>query len=336
MERLKKNLVVALGLGVAVYLVLAVVSGLDDLRAALASFDYRLIPAILGLVALSYAVRFVRWAYYLRLLGVRVPLGTNAAIFAAGLSITISPGKLGEVLKSVFIKDVTGAPVARTAPAVVAERATDGTGMVIWGLLGALAFDFGPWVLLAFLAITVVGIAMLRSKKLSLLAERVLERLPLLNKLAPHVGTFHGASNELLALRPLVVGTAISFVCWGLEILAVYVCSVGVGAQIPFLMVVFIFAVSSLAGALFFTPGGIGVAEAGLAGMFGTVAGLSRGSAVALTFIIRLATLWFAALVGIAGLFVVRRVVGEPIERAADRAVVSADAGPEVRADREL
>ena len=336
MERLKKNLILALGLGVAVYLTLAIASGLDELRAALADFDYRLIPAILGLVGFSYVVRFVRWAYYLKLLRVRMPLAQNAAIFAAGLSMTISPGKLGEVLKSVFIKDVTGAPVARTAPAVVAERATDGTGMVIWGLLGALAFDFGPWVLLAFLAITVVGIAMLRSKKLSLLAERVLERLPLLNKLAPHVGTFHGASNELLALRPLVVGTAISFVCWGLEILAVYLCSVGVGAQIPFLMVVFIFAVSSLAGALFFTPGGIGVAEAGLAGMFGTVAGLSRGPAVALTFIIRLATLWFAALVGIAGLFVVRRVVGEPIERVADRAVASADVGPGAGGDREL
>jgi glycosyltransferase 2 family protein len=336
LERLKKNLILALGLGVAVYLTLAIVSGLGELRAALAGFHYRLIPTILGLVAFSYVVRFVRWAYYLRLLRVQMPLAQNAAIFAAGLSMTISPGKLGEVLKCVFIKDVTGAPVARTAPAVVAERATDGTGMVIWGLLGALAFDFGPWVLLAFLAITVAGIAMLRSKRLSLLAERVLKRLPLLNKLAPHVGTFHGASNELLATWPLVVGTAISFVCWGLEILAVYLCSVGVGAQIPFLMVVFIFAVSSLAGALFFTPGGIGVAEAGLAGMFGTVAGLSRGPAVALTFIIRLATLWFAALVGIAGLFVVRRVVEEPIERAAEEAVVSVDAGPEVRHDREL
>ncbi len=336
MEKLGRNIVLAVVLGVAAFAVLSVFADFGKVSAALSGFNLALIPAVLGLVTLSYAGRFVRWLYYLKVLKVSVPLGQNAAIFAAGLSMTISPGKLGEVLKSVFVRQASGAPIARTAPAVVAERATDGTGMVIWGLLGALAFDFGPWVLLAFLAITVVGIAMLRSKKLSLLAERMLERLPLLNKLAPHVGTFHGASNELLALRPLVVGTAISFVCWGLEILAVYVCSVGVGAQIPFLMVVFIFAVSSLAGALFFTPGGIGVAEAGLAGMFGTVAGLSRGPAVALTFIIRLATLWFAALVGIAGLFVVRRVVGDPIERAADRALASADVGPGARGDRDL
>jgi uncharacterized protein (TIRG00374 family) len=68
-------------------------------------------------------------------------------------------------------------------------------------------------------------------------------------------------------------------------------------------------------------PGGIGVAEAGMAGMFRTVAGLSGGTAVALTFVIRLATLWFATLLGVAGLFVMRRIIGEP----ADTAVAEAE-----------
>ncbi len=313
MERLKKNLVLTLGLGIAVYLTLAVLSGLDDLKTALADFDYFLIPAILGLVSLSYVVRYVRWAYYLRLLRVRVPVGKNAAIFTAGLSMTISPGKLGEVLKSIFIKDVTGAPVARTAPAVVAERATDGTGMVVWGLIGALAFSFGAWLLLFFLALTAFGIAVLRSKRLSLLVEKTLLKLPLLKRLAPHLGEFHGASNELLALRPLTVGTIVSFCSWGIEILAVYLCAMGLGVGKPFLVVVFIFAVSSLAGALSMLPGGIGAAEAGLAGMFASVAGLPSSLAVALTLVVRLATLWFATLLGLVGLLLVRRILGEPL-----------------------
>ncbi len=325
MERLKKNFILALVLGLAVYLVLAVVSGLEDLRDALSGFDFFLVPAILGLVSLSYAVRFVRWTYYLRLLKVRVPLRANAAIFAAGLSMTISPGKLGEVLKCVFIKDVAGTPVARTAPAVVAERVTDGTGMVLWGLLGALAFSFGPWLLLLFLALTGVGIAVLRSRRLSLLAEKALRKLPLLDRLAPHVGDFHGASNELLAFRPLVVASGISFLGWGLECAAVYLCALGVGAEEPLLVVVFVFAVSSLAGAASMLPGGIGAAEAGMAGMFTAVAGLSGGLAVALTFIVRLTTLWFATLVGVAGLLLVRRVIGEPL----DAAVTKAGTSPE-------
>ena len=312
MERLRRNLALTLALGAAVYLILAVFSDFDKLVAALGSFDYTLIPAILGLVALSYVGRFFRWTYYLRVLKVSVPTGINAAIFTSGLSMTISPGKLGEVLKSVFVRRVSGTPIARTAPAVVAERATDGTGMVLWGFLGAFALNLPPWTMLAFLALAVFGIAVLRSKRLSLAAERVLSRLPLLNRLAPHLGDFQGASNELLATRPLLVGTAISFFSWGLECTGVYLCAVGLGADRPFLLIVFVFAVSSLLGVLSMLPGGIGAVEAGLYGQFVTVANLSTGVAGALTLIIRLATLWFATLLGICGLLLVRRLLGDP------------------------
>lgn len=310
MERLKRNLILALALGVAVYLVLAILSGFGSLTSALDGFNLALVPAILGLVLLSYVGRFFRWLYYLKILKVSVPLLTNAAIFAAGLSMTISPGKLGEVLKSVFVRQASGAPVARTAPAVVAERATDGTGMVAWGFLGAFALGLAPGTMVAFLAVAALGIAVLRSKRLSLLAERVLLKLPLLNRLAPHLGDFHASSNELLSSRPLVVGTLISFLSWGLECLAVYLCAVGLGADISFLLVVFVFAVSSLVGVLSMLPGGIGAVEAGLTGQFVAIAGLSTGVAVALTLVIRLATLWFATLVGIVGLFAVRALLG--------------------------
>jgi uncharacterized protein (TIRG00374 family) len=309
-ERLKRNLILALALGVAVYLLLAVFSGFGKLGAALDGFDYALVPAILGLVSLSYVARFFRWLYYLRLLKVSVPLGINAAIFAAGLSMTISPGKLGEILKSVFVRQASGAPVARTAPAVVAERATDGTGMVAWGFLGAFALGLGPTTMVIFLAVAAFGIAVLRSKRLSLLAERVLVKVPLLNRLSPHLHDFHASSNELLGTRPLIVGTVISFLSWGLECLGVYLCAVGLGVEKDFLLVVFVFAVSSLLGVLSMLPGGIGAVEAGLALQFRAVTELSAGVAGALTLVIRLATLWFATLVGVVGLFAIRVLLG--------------------------
>lgn len=305
-----RNFVLALGLGVTVYLILAVLTGFEDLREALGQFRWPLIPVILGLVFTSYVGRFVRWLYYLRILDVSVPLKENVAIFAAGLSMTISPGKLGEVLKSVFVRQVAGAPIARTAPTVLAERVTDGTGMILWGLLGALAFSFGPGVLLAFLALTAFGILVLRSKRLSLLAERVLAKIPVLKKFAPYLGDFHGATDELLGVRALAVGTVISFISWGFEIAAVYLCAVGIGAEIPFLMVVFIFAVASIVGVASMLPGGIGPAEAGLAGQFIALAGLSSGLAAALTIVIRLATLWFAIVLGVLGLLALRFLLG--------------------------
>jgi uncharacterized protein (TIRG00374 family) len=314
-EKLGRNLVLAVALGIAVYAALFFFFNFRAVVSALARFDPALIPAVLGLVSLSYVGRFFRWHYYLKVLKVSVPLGTNAAIFAAGLSMTISPGKLGEILKSVFVRQASGAPIARTAPAVVAERATDGTGMVLWGFIGAFALDLPPWTMLAFLGVAVFGIAVLRSKALSLLAERVLLKLPLLDRLAPHLRAFHGASNELLGARALAVGTIVSFLSWGLECLGVYLCAVGLGANEDFLLIVFVFAVSSLLGVLSMIPGGIGAVEAGLALQFTRLAGMPSGLAGALTFVIRLATLWWATLIGILGLLLVRRILGEaPLE----------------------
>jgi uncharacterized protein (TIRG00374 family) len=177
--------------------------------------------------------------------------------------------------------------------------------------LGAFAIGLGPTTMVIFLAVAALGIAVLRSKRLSLLVERALGKLPLLDRLAPHLGDFHTSSNQLLAARPLIVGTVISFLSWGLECLGVYLCAVGLDAAEPFLLVVFVFAVSSLVGVLSMLPGGIGAVEAGLAGQFVAVAGLSAGLAVALTLLIRLATLWFATLVGILGLFAVRLLLGD-------------------------
>jgi uncharacterized protein (TIRG00374 family) len=111
------------------------------------------------------------------------------------------------------------------------------------------------------------------------------------------------------------VGTAISFFSWGLECAGVYLCAVGLGVDRPFLLIVFVFALSSLLGVLSMLPGGIGAVEAGLYGQFVAVANLPTGLAGALTLVIRLATLWFATLLGICGLLLVRRLIGDaPLE----------------------
>ena len=302
----------ALALGVGVYLVLALVSGLGSLREALARFDWRLIPLALALVGTSYVIRYARWSYFLRRLGIYLERKTGVAIFVAGLSMTVSPGKFGEVLKSVLIFNVSGDPIEKTTPAVLSERITDGVGMAAWGLLGAFAFGFGPGVPVAFLGITAVGVLMLRSGRFSIFLAKSLARVPKIRVLAPRVAEFHDASHRLLSPVSLVAGSLLAFVIWSFEIMAVYLILHGVGADTPFMKVAFIFAVSSIVGLVSMLPGGIGVTEASLTGMFRVTAGLVAGPAAAATLITRLVTLWFAASLGILGLAATRRLTRRP------------------------
>src|SRR5207248_2162695 len=83
------------------------------------------------------------WELYLRRLGVRIPLRDSFGIFLSGFSLTVTPGKIGEVLKSYLLREVHGVPMARTAPIVIAERLTDLVALAALALVGVGALAGG-------------------------------------------------------------------------------------------------------------------------------------------------------------------------------------------------
>ena len=102
----------------------------------LRSFRWELFPLALALTALNYLLRFFRWQRYLAKLEIEIPPGRSFAIFVAGLTMTITPAKLGELLKSGLLKRDFDVPVRRSAPVVFAERVTDATGVVVLAVVG--------------------------------------------------------------------------------------------------------------------------------------------------------------------------------------------------------
>jgi len=89
----------------------------------------------------NYLIRFLKWEYYLGVLEIRgVPKGESLLIFLSGFVLTVTPGKVGEVFKSLILKEIHGVPVERTAPIVVAERVTDLIGVITLIAVGAALF----------------------------------------------------------------------------------------------------------------------------------------------------------------------------------------------------
>jgi glycosyltransferase 2 family protein len=252
----------------------------------LASFRWELFPLALALTALNYLVRFWRWQLYLARLAIVVPAGRSFAIFVAGLSGTITPAKVGEVLKCVLLKRGFDVPVRRSVPLVLAERVTDATGVVVLAL--AAGAGTTRWPLVALAVVGVVAIV-------------VVVRSPLLDRFSV-LGEAPEAARVLLR-TPLLVGmTALSAVSWFFECLAAYVCVRGLRLDLTLDDTVLVFSLGSLAGALSLLQGGLGVAETSMTGLIEVLSDASRAAAVAATVLIRLATLWFAVVLGLAGL----------------------------------
>jgi uncharacterized membrane protein YbhN (UPF0104 family) len=286
-------------LGAPVYAGFAMYADVRAVRAALETFHWGAFAAAVGLAATNWLLRMAKWEYYLRALGVRLPLATSARVYFAGFSLSVTPGKMGEVVKSLLLKREAGVPVSRTAPIVLAERFTDLVGyLVLMALAGIGTFPRGRPVFAAALVLLLAVLGLASSPRFAAFAVRILAGVGPLRRFAPKAEAAFASSRLLLAPRRLVFPTAISIVSWFCECLGFFVVARTFGPSTSLGLATFTYAFSAIAGAVSMVPGGLLVTESSLGYFLDHYAGFEKGEAAAATLLIRLATLWSAVAVG--------------------------------------
>jgi len=295
--------------GIAVLTVFSIIADVSKLGDRLSRFA----PSAVGLALLlalgNYVIRFARWHLYLRVVDVKVGLGPSALVFVSGFAMSVTPGKLGELVKAVLLRDAAGADPARVAPVVVAERATDLLALVILGILGVWAYGVALPMVAAAGAVTALGILVLAWRRAAHAVIAVVAKLPLVGRIAPKLLDSYDHMELLVRPFPLTWATVLGSLAWLCECLgfAIIVNSFP-GAHVPVGLATLIYAATTVAGALSFLPGGLLVTEASMTVLLVTAAqGLDRPAAVGATILTRLCTLWFAVVLGIICLVFLRR-----------------------------
>jgi uncharacterized protein (TIRG00374 family) len=304
-----RRVLYAMLLGVVVYGGFAVWRGLDSLGGQLARFRWWTFAAACGLALANYGMRWLKWEFYLSRLEIRGVRRVDSLLtFLSGFVLTVTPGKVGEVFKSVVLFETYGVPVARTAPIVVAERVTDVIGIVVLIMIGSIGLSGGLlWAGIGTAAVlTLVGVVSSRRLSLGLIA--LVERLPgAFRRLGPRL---HEAYDSLATtVRPsnLLVPAVLSVGAWALECAALWIILKGFGERTGFGLATFFYATSTLAGALVPVPGGLGVTETSLQGQMQQLGHVGAAASTAAMILVRLATLWFAVLVGFLALSILRQ-----------------------------
>jgi glycosyltransferase 2 family protein len=311
MSRLLRRTLIGVAIGVLIYVIAVLVFGARDLTASLEGFGWMAIVWALLLSSANYLLRFSKWELALRWLDVRggsgglhppteLSLGRSLEIYLAGLSMSVTPGKVGEVLRSVLLRASNGVPFTRTAPVVIADRLSDLVALVILALIGISDFrEYLPHVLAALLLV-VAGVVILGSPKLFGGLLDALGKLPKLSSIAQKTRELVDSSAALLELRRLGLLSAISVVGWGLECVGYWlILNAFPGVEASLRLCVFLWSATTLLGALSFLPGGLGATEGSLGLLVARFAvGVSGSIALASTLFIRLCTLWYGELVG--------------------------------------
>ena len=312
--RLSRGIVVVGLLAVAVLALVVAWGDAPAVLGALSRFPPLLVVPVVLLTAWNYALRWLRWNYYLRVLGISgIDRSSSALVFLSGFAMGLTPGKSGELTKSYWLREIAGperAPLARTAPIVFAERLVDGIAMLLLATSGLITFRFGGAALLVVAALAAAAVGLIQARPLVHRALRALEARPRARRAAGLIETAYDSARELLTWRRLVLAVGVGMLSWGGECVALYVILLGLGAPPSVELLnqsTFALAAGSLVGSASLLPGGIGAAEGTVAAVLDLVARQPRDVAAAATLLIRVCTLWFGVALGAAALVVLAR-----------------------------
>jgi uncharacterized protein (TIRG00374 family) len=303
MNNLRRRFLSGLVFGFVVLLGLVLVGDVRQVGSHLALFNGWYIPAILAGTLFNYLLRFIKWHYYLGQIGVRdLSIPESARLFVAGFPLAVTPGKVGEALKGVWLNHVTGIPIARGVTVVLAERISDGLAVLILSTMGVIAYP-QYWPAFAFVLgslLLIVILSQIRPLALSFL--NFFERFKKIRKFVRPLYEFYEGAHILFRPGATITAVSLGTFAWLGEGVAMYL--VLLGLCIPkgwetFSLAVFILSFSTVIGAVSALPGGLGAAEASIAGMLTLLMGLTKGVAAAATLLIRFATLWFGVVLGL-------------------------------------
>jgi uncharacterized protein (TIRG00374 family) len=299
-------LVIGAAIGIAALSMFGDVRGLG---ASLDGFEWGAFAACIGLACANYAIRWTRFELYLRRQGARVPLASSAIVFGAGLSLAITPAKMGELVKCYLLRDMHGVPVTQTAPVIVAERVTDLIALLLIAVIGVAVYGVGVAVLVTAAAVVAVLFVLLATPRLTTALVELATRPRAVQRFRAPLLDLYGGLATLCHPRTLVPATVIAVPAWACESIGFgLIVNAFPGTHCDLGLAMVIYAATTIAGALSFLPGGLGVTEGTMTLLLVRgAAHVAQSTATAATLLARLATLWFAVALGLVFVAAARR-----------------------------
>lgn len=265
---------------------------------ALTQMPLHLLTLAFVLTFFSYLLRLCKWHAFTKWSEFQVSFKDNAVIFFVGLMMSITPGKVGELIKSYFLREKADVPYAKSIPLVIYDRLTDVLAMLTLVSIGLLVYPFGLTFIIVVVAALGLGFIIIQNKSWMARLIYFVTKPEKLIRFREPLHHFYEQTIFLMQFRYLTFSFFVSVVSWLLECVSLYFIIQAFLLDVSFLACVLIFSLGTIAGAVSMIPGGIGAAEGSLAGLL-VYFGVGGSLAIVISLIIRFVTLWFGVVIGI-------------------------------------
>ncbi len=263
------------------------------------NFNFTFIPLILLVVFSSWIFLFIRWSVLLKNYHIDIPIKDSLLIYLAGFTFSISPGKSGELIKSIFLKNKFNIDRSISVPIIFVERFYDILALIVIILFGIsfLGIEFLPVIVLSLIIISFTLLLIYSKSKFNYFV-RFASRFKFLQKFITPLENSHTVIRKSVTPKIFCISTLLTIVYRLIEAFSVYLVLLGFGIDlIPYFELTSMYSASIILGSISMIPGGLGITEGSLASLM-SLQGIAFSTALVLVIIIRFFTLWFGVIVG--------------------------------------
>ena len=296
--KLDNRLILVLVAAVGIYAIFLFTSDFNIITEKISNFKINYLPLILFLVTASWCPVFIKWHFLLKNCEIDIPLTRSITVFLSGLAFDITPGKLGALMKSQILKTSFNIPRTKTAPIVLVEKVYDLIGAILASIIGIIILGMDVYLIIIAILVLAMVFFFLYYRPASELFFKRVTKTKFFSKYVENISEFDKTVQKSTNVKVATICILLAVTYWFIVSTAVYYTLIGFDINIlDYLKVLSIYAISILLGAISFIPGGVGITEGALAGLF-TLEGIDVSTALILSVIIRIFVLWYSVSIG--------------------------------------
>ena len=250
----KYNKLIFLTIPVFVYLLFIIFSDGEQIIKNFFQIKIELFLLFVSFWSLGVVFRVIRWHIFMNNVTTKIPFRRNTIYFLSGFSMLLTPGRIGEIIRSPFIKRDYDIPVTKTTAIVFVERFYDLLAVITIVAFALTFVNLPKTLLLVPIAIISIMIVLIVNKQLLLKFMVKLNSIGILKNKIPNVEESFELISKLLKSKNLVIGLSTTLGVVIAEAIAVFFLLGSLGTSLDFLTLTAIFHISNFIAAASMIP----------------------------------------------------------------------------------
>ena len=282
------------------YTIFSLITDIQKISNEFASIDIFYIPLILGFHFLAMGIRSIRQKVFFDSLNIKLSTKQNIKLYFAGMSLMVTPGGSGELIKNRILKEKFGHSYTKTIPVLLAEKYHNMLSVMpilFFFLLFKESYEI--LTITSIIAVILFCIFLIvKNQKLCLNTMSKIPRKWILKEIPDNASSFYDSLLILFKGKTVFSGLSIGIIAWLADAVAIYFCFLAFDLNFDFIYTTLTNFAPMIVGTILFIPGGLGVLELGMTGLL-LQSGIMISTASALVLFIRFMITWSSVIVGI-------------------------------------